>query len=179
MLLLGLLALLAATAYFYNKFVVTRNRCLAAWSDVDVQLVRRHNLIPNLVNAVKGYAEFEQRSMELVTLARSYKEVNSITGVSKLEQNLSNEFGALFALAESYPELQASKSFLQLNAELVETEDTIQHARRYYNGTVRAYNTILQQFPNVLLAKLFRFSEKSYFSLAKKELGAPIDISTL
>ncbi len=175
-LLIGVTVILAVTVYFYNKFIVTRNRCLAAWADVDVQLVRRHELIPNLVRTVKGYSEFETRALSLVTLARSYKETNSVTGVTELEQQLNQEFSTLFALAENYPELKANQSFSELSDELVETEDQIQHARRYYNGTVRTYNTVLQQFPNSLIAKLFQFKEKSFFSLTRPDFGLPIDV---
>lgn len=170
--------MLAITAYFYNKFIVTRNRCLAAWADVDVQLLRRHDLIPNVVSSVKGYAEFETRTLSLVTLARSYKDTNSVTGTSKLEQRLSQEFASLFALAENYPypDLKANESFAQLTEELVHTEDQIQHARRYYNGTVRAYNTVLQQFPNILVARLFRFRERPFFTLSKPTFALPTKV---
>jgi len=172
----GLVALICIVAYFYNRFVFARNRCLAAWADVNVQLVRRHELIPNLVRAVEGYADFETRTLKLITLARSYQANNSVVAINELEQKLSHEFSALYALIEDYPELKASKSYLELSSELVQTEDLIQHARRYYNGTVRVYNTRLQQFPSLLIAKIFRFSEKKYFSLARPEHSLPTGV---
>lgn len=164
---LTLLILLAAVSvFFYNQLVKSRNRCLAAWADVDVQLIRRHRLLPNLVRTVKGYADFEQQSLSLVTLARSYQAEVDVESANKIEKELSHGLVSIKALFEDHPELRASESYQKLKQELVSTEDAIQHSRRYFNGTVKAHNTLVEQFPGLIFARLFRFSTRQFFNHA-------------
>ncbi len=147
----------------YNGLVQTRNRAQEAYSDVDVQLKRRYDLIPNLVEAVKGYAAHEKTVFEDVTNARS--QAMQATGPARAgaENQLSGALKSLFAVAENYPDLKASQNFLSLQSELTDTEDKIQAARRFYNGMVRDLNIKIQVFPTNMFASMFGFTKMDFF----------------
>jgi LemA protein len=147
----------------YNGLVRTRNRAQEAWSDIDVQLKRRYDLIPNLVESVKGYAGHEKTVFEDVTKARS--QAMQATGAAKAgaENALSGTLKSLFAVAENYPDLKANQNFLSLQNELTDTEDKIQAARRFYNGMVRDLNTKIQAFPTNLMASSLGFKSMDFF----------------
>jgi len=173
--LAGLVALIALGVSLYNRLVQLRNTSESSWSDIDVQLKRRYELIPNLVETVKGYATHEQGTFEKVTEARTRAMAASTPGEkSSAEGNLQGVLKTLFAVAEAYPELKANENFLSLQEELSTLEDAIQNARRYYNAVVRDLNTACESFPSVLVASLFGFSKKEYFELdSEAERTAP------
>lgn len=150
----------------YNGFVSRINRAKEAWSDIDVQMKRRYNLIPNLVKSVQGYAAHEKTVFENVTKARTAA-MSATTPVdhAKAENMLSSTLKSLFAVSEAYPDLKANQNFLQLQAELTDTEDKIQSARRFYNANVRDYNTSIQQFPGNFMAGMFHFKSMDLFEL--------------
>ncbi|MEL4317754.1 LemA family protein [Leifsonia sp. YIM 134122] len=151
----------------YNSLVTLNVRVDEAWSDITVQLKRRADLIPNLIESVKGYAAHERGVFESVTRARA--ETLSAQGpveASVAENHMQQALKSIFAVAEAYPQLQASQNFLQLQAELVDTEDKIQAARRFYNGGVRELNTKIKVFPNNIFAKRLGFSERDFFEVA-------------
>jgi LemA protein len=160
----------------YNGMVRARNRVDEAWSGIDVQLKRRHDLIPNLVETVKGYAAHEKEVFEAVTQARANAMSAQAAGpagaaqVAQAEGALTGALGRLFAVAEAYPALRATENFQQLQAELTNTEDQIAGARRIYNGNVQDYNTRIQTFPGAALAGPFGFLKREFF-----ELDAPAD----
>lgn len=147
----------------YNGLIRLRNRAQEAWSDIDVQLKRRYDLIPNLVETVKGYAAHEKQVFENVTKARS--QAMQATGAAKAgaENQLSQTLKSLFAVAENYPQLKANENFMKLQDELTDTEDKIQAARRFYNGMVRDLNTKIQAFPSNLIANTFGFKPMEFF----------------
>ncbi len=149
----------------YNRLVRLRNLMREAWSGIDVQLKRRHDLIPNLVEVVKGYAKFEHDVFTEVTSLRCAASDQSIAERQKDENALTGSLRKLFAVAEAYPELMANKSFLDLQHQLSETEDELQMARRYYNATVRDYNTRVESIPSNLVAAVFRFPTAPFFEL--------------
>ncbi len=150
----------------YNKLVTLRTRSEEAWSDIDVQLKRRYDLIPNLVEAVKGYMTHERETLERVTAARTAAmHATTPEEHAKAEGMLTNTLKSLFAVAESYPELKASQNFLQLQDELADTENKIQAARRFYNGNVRDLNTSIQTFPTNMIAGMFKFTKKEFFEI--------------
>jgi LemA protein len=148
----------------YNGLVQLRVRCDSAWSDIDVQLKRRHDLIPNLVETVKGYAAHEKGTFENIAKFRS-QAMQATTPADKAvaENQLSGALKSLFAVAENYPELKASEEFTQLQGSLSQTEDAIQNSRRYYNAVVRDLNTKIQSFPTNLLAGMFGFVSRQFF----------------
>jgi LemA protein len=162
--LIVLLALIAAIVVLYNRLIRSRNRVDTAWSDVDVQLQRRHDLVPRLVTAVDAYARYERATLEAVAELRSeamrQKDVNAR---GRAEEELSNGVQKLIALAESYPDLKANENFLNLQNELIETENYLQFARRYYNGSVRDYNTMTETVPSNLVANSFSFQGREFF----------------
>jgi len=161
-----LLALLVWAIVIYNLLVRDHHRVRAAWSDIEVQLKRRHDLIPKLVDAVKQYAAFEQATLSTLTELRS--RAAGATGAGQrapLERELGSEIHRLVALAESYPDLKASDSFLDLQHNLTAVENDIQMARRYYNGAVRNYNVRIDSFPDLLVARLFGFRPAEFFDL--------------
>lgn len=165
-----LLAIIVAVILFfvfkYNSFITLRNRTKEAWADIDVQLKRRYDLIPNLVNTVKGYATHESEAFEKVTEARSRAmQAGSLTEKGEAENALSGTLKSLFAISEAYPELKANTNFLELQRELSDTENKIQAARRFYNGNVRDFNTVLQVFPSNVIAGMFKFSSMEFFEL--------------
>ena len=159
----------------YNGLVKLRNGAESAWSDIDVQLKRRYELIPNLVETVKGYAQHEQSTFTEVTNARSQAmQANGPEAQAAAEGNLSRVLKSLFAVAEAYPELRANQNFLSLQEELSSLENAIQNARRYYNAVVRDLNTRCEAFPSNLVANNFGFEKKEYFELdAPEERTAP------
>jgi len=154
----------------YNRLITLRQRVKEAWSDIDVQLKRRHDLIPNLVETVKGYAAHEAGTFEAVTQARANAVAAGATGspqqMAQAENVLSGTLRSLFAVTENYPQLQAVQEFKDLSENLTATEDKIAFARRFYNGNVRDYNTALQTFPTNILAGTFGFKPEQYFELA-------------
>jgi LemA protein len=175
--LAGVLVVLAAVAiYGYNRLVRLRNEVDTGWANIDVQLQRRADLIPNLVEAVKGYASHERGVFEEVTRARAaVQQAGGPASAAEANDLLTAALGRLFAVAEAYPELKASENFLQLQEDLTDTEDKISAARRYYNETVRVFNTAVQSFPWLLLAGPFGFREREFFS-AEGDTGVP-DVS--
>ena len=155
----------------YNKLVTLKNRTDEAWSDIDVQLKRRHDLIPNLVETVKGYASHEQQTLQKVIEARNMA-MNSggdLKAKAEAENALSSTLKSIFALAESYPDLKANQNFLKLQDELSDTENKIQAARRFYNGNVRDFNIQVQIFPNSLINGLLKFKQFQFFEAAAEE----------
>src|SRR5271165_6840668 len=151
----------------YNSLVQLRVRSESAWSDIDVQLKRRHDLIPNLVETVKGYAAHEKGVFENVAKARSMAMgATTPEQAGAAEGMLTQALRGLFAVAENYPQLQASQEFTQLQGSLNEIEDAIQNARRYYNAVVRDLNTKIQSFPTNILAGMFGFQQKQFFETA-------------
>ena len=153
----------------YNRLVRSRNRVDTAWSDIDVQLQRRHDLIPNIVKAVEAYAKYERATFAAVTELRAQAikiakaDGQRLDELGELEEKLSSGVQRLLAVAEDYPDLKANENFQQLQSELVETEDFLQLARRYYNGSVRDYNTMTETVPSNLVANWFNFTTRSFF----------------
>lgn len=157
--------ILLALVGIYNGLIRSRVRIDEAWSDINVQLKRRYDLIPNLVNSVKGYASHEKDVFEQVTTARTA--AMNATGINQkaaAEDQLGGALKSLFAVAEAYPDLKANQNFLQLQGELVDTEDKIQAARRFYNGSVRDYNIKLQVFPTNMIGGLLGFTSRDFFT---------------
>jgi LemA protein len=167
LILIGVIVLLALIFIFTrNSIIGSRNRVDEAWSGIDVQLKRRHDLVPNLVEAVKGYAQHEQATFEKVTQARSQAMQASGPGeAGPAEAALSQALGGLRVVAEQYPELRATENFQQLSRNLSELEDEIQASRRIYNSNVQAYNTKIQVFPNSVVANTGGFEEREFFEI--------------
>ncbi len=167
-----LIALVAAGVVLYNRLVRSRNRVDTAWSDIDVQLQRRHDLIPNLVQAVDQYASYERATLEAVTELRAEAmRVTDMDARGKAEEELGNGVQRLIALAEDYPDLKANENFLNLQNQLVETENYLQFARRYYNGSVRDYNTMTEAVPSNIVASAFRFGLRSFFQKSSDDVA--------
>ena len=161
-----ILAIVVILVLLFNGLVRSKNRVDEAWSDISVQLKRRYDLIPNLVETVKGYAAHESGVFEKVTAARTAAMgAGSLDDKLQKENALSGTLKSLFAVAEAYPELKANTNFLQLQSDLTDTEDKIQAARRFYNGTVRDYNTKIQVFPTNIFASMFGFTKKDFFGI--------------
>ncbi len=157
--------------YIYNGLVSRRIRCREAWSQIDVQLRRRYDLIPNLVETVKGYAAHERETLEAVIQARNQAiEAEGVQQQAEAENFLSATLGKLFALSENYPTLKANENFAQLQEELTSTENRIAFARQHYNDSVAAYNTHREKFPNNMLAGMFGFQPEDYFELEDPEM---------
>ncbi|HSL88045.1 MAG TPA: LemA family protein [Ignavibacteriaceae bacterium] len=150
----------------YNLFVRDRNLIKEAWSGIDVQLKRRHNLIPNLVAAVKGYSQHEKSLLEDITQKRSEAvKSDNLSDKAPVESDLSGMLKKLFVVVENYPELKANENFLNLQNQLVEIEDQLQYARRYYNGAIRNYNIRVESFPSNIIARLLNFKQDNYFEI--------------
>lgn len=169
-----IVAVLALLAVFgialYNRLIRSRNRVDTSWSDIDVQLQRRHDLIPRLVTAVDQYAKYERATLEAVTALRAEAmQQADVRARGKAEEKLSAGIGRLIALAENYPDLKANENFLNLQNELVETENYLQFARRYYNGSVRDYNTMTETVPSNIVASTFNFKPKDFFQKSSDE----------
>lgn len=157
----------------YNRLIVFRNRTKEAWSDIDVQLKRRYDLIPNLVETVKSYAAHERELFEKVTQARTQAMgAQGIKAKGDAENALSSTLKSLFAVSENYPELKASVNFLELQRELTDTEDKIQAARRFYNTNARDMNTSVETFPTNIMANMFGFSKAEFFGATEEEKQA-------
>ncbi len=160
--------------WVYNRLVKKRNRVHTAWSDIDVQLTRRHDLVPNLVNVVKRYTEHERSTLASVTELRSQAlATDSPARLGVIENELEALLSRLLVLREDYPDLKASDNFRQLADQLVEVENHLQFARRYYNGAVRDLNTLIGQFPDLLIARLFKFQEAEFYAADSKQRAAP------
>lgn len=168
--LIVIVVLAVAIIGIYNGLIKLKNRVDEAWSDIDVQLKRRYDLIPNLVNTVKGYATHEKELFEKVTAARTAA-MGAGTPAQKeqAENMLSGTLKSLFAVAENYPDLKANQNFLELQRELTDTEDKIQAARRFYNGNVRDFNTKIQVFPTNIFAGMLNFTKREFFAAEEGE----------
>lgn len=179
--LLGIVALVVVWAIAaYNHFVTMLQRCKEAWADIDVQLKRRYDLIPNLVETVKGYAAHEKEAFESVTNARARAmDAGGIADKAQAEDVLGASLGRLMAIAEAYPDLKANQNFLELQRELSDTENKIQAARRFYNGNVRDYNTALQQFPGAMIGNFFHFEPRDFFEIQQADAAQrePVKVS--
>ncbi len=173
--LVGLVLVAIWAVGIYNALVQLRNRAESSWSDIDVQLKRRWELIPNLVETVKGYASHERETLEGVIEARGVAmAAETPEAKAGAEGGLTRALRQLFALAEAYPDLKANENFLDLQRQLTEIEDAIQNARRYYNAVVRDLNTKIEMFPSNIVANLFGFLRKTYFELdSEAERSAP------
>ena len=178
--ILGILVVLILWAVLaYNKFVTLINRAKEAWSDIDVQLKRRYDLIPNLVNTVKGYATHESDVFDNVTKARAQAMgAQNIVDKGKTENMLASALKSVFAVAEAYPELKANQNFLSLQTELSDTENKIQAARRFYNGNVRDLNIAIDSFPSNLISNMFHFMKMELFTLDDSDAAAkkPVEV---
>lgn len=176
---LGIVAvLIIVVIVLYNSLVTLKNRVQEAWSDITVQLKRRTDLIPNLINTVKGYAAHEKEVFQKVTEARSaIMDAKGVKDTAKGENMLEDALKSLFAVAEAYPDLKANENFLQLQNELVDTEDKIQASRRFYNGGVRDLNTKIQTFPSNIVAGMFGFKEFTFFEVEDQAVvEKPVDV---
>jgi LemA protein len=174
--------------YLYNNFVKLVQRVKEAWADIDVQLKRRYDLIPNLIETVKGYAAHERETLESVTAARTtatqtHIDAGAITAeqmaaMSGAEAQLTGALGRLIAIAENYPDLKANTNFAQLQSELADTENKIQAARRFYNGNVRDLNISLESFPSNVVGKTFNFQSQAFFELPEESIERePVKVS--
>lgn len=170
----------------YNRFITLTNRTDEAWADIDVQLKRRYDLIPNLVETVKGYAEHERGVFDEVTEARakatqihvdpSNVTPEQIAAMAGAEQSLGQSLGRLLAVAENYPDLKANENFLELQRELSDTENKIQASRRFYNTNVRDFNTAVQTFPSNIIANWFKFVARDFFELEDEAAKEPVAV---
>jgi LemA protein len=162
--------ILLIVGVMYNRLVRQRNLLDEAWSGIDVQLKRRHNLIPNIVETVQGYMKYERKVFEEVTRLRSQLSEGNTTvqEKGKLENSITRTLKSIFALAEAYPDLKANQNFMELQNTLKETEEQIQLSRRYYNGAARNYNIMVQSFPNNIVASLFRFTKAEFFEIEEE-----------
>jgi LemA protein len=164
---------LAWVIFTFNRLVRLRNQVRTAWADIDVQLQRRHDLVPQLVAAVQGYASHERSLLETVTSLRAQAlALKSPASLGKVETALEQALGRLFALKEAYPDLKASENFAQLQRDLVEVEDHLQYARRFYNGAVRDYNDGVQRIPDVVVARSFGFRDAEFFQTGDAQRAA-------
>lgn len=162
---------------YYNSFITITNRAKEAWADIDVQLKRRYDLIPNLINAVKGYATQEREVFEKVTQARSAAMgATSPEAKGVAELSLGGALKTLFAVSEAYPDLKSNLNFMSLQAELADTENKIQAARRFYNGNVRDLNTAVQVFPGNIIASMFGFIKMEFFELEEEAARNPVEV---
>lgn len=173
----SLALLLAAAVWIYNRLVGDRNQVKNAWSDIDVQLARRHDLVPRLVSAVKAYADYEQATMKAVTELRSKSvAAERLADRAALEDAMETGLHRLIAVQEAYPELKADQNFRSLQGSLTEVEDHLQYARRFYNGSVRILNTRIESFPHMLLAGPLGFRPAEYFE-ADEAARANVSVS--
>ena len=175
-----LLFVILFVVLMYNGLVRMRNRKDEAWSDIDVQLKRRYDLIPNLVSTVKGYAKHEQETLAKVTEMRTRAlEADGVHAQGEAENMLTGALKTIFAVAENYPDLKASQNFVDLQNELSDTENKIQSARRFYNSTVQDLNTSVQVFPKNVIAGVFHFEKSEFFELGdeeKEEAADPVEV---
>lgn len=160
----AIVALIVVLAGYYNRFITLTNKVQSAWSDIDTHLKKRYDLIPNLINVIKGYATHEKETLERVVELRNQAQgASGAKDQAQAETMLSGALKSLFALSEAYPDLKANTNFLDLQETLKTVEDDINMARRYYNGSVQAYNTAIQMFPANFLAGLFGFKDADFF----------------
>lgn len=160
-------------AFSYNRLVRLRNQVRTAWADIDVQLTRRHDLVPQLVSSVRGYASHEQTVLQAVTDLRSQAlTLRSPARLGEIETALEQALSRVLALKEAYPDLKASENFLQLQRDLVKVEEHLQYARRFYNGAVRDYNDTVQRVPDMLVARPFRFEPAEFYQAREEERPA-------
>jgi LemA protein len=172
----ALLVMVVWAIQIYNGLVGYRNQVDAAWSDIDVQLQRRHDLVPRLVEAVKVYAGYEKSTLEAVTALRARSvETTHVADRAKIEQKIETGMHRLIALAEDYPDLKASENFLTLQDELTEVENELQYSRRFYNGSVRLLNTRIASFPDILVARACDFAQAEFFD-AGQEAESPVRV---
>ena len=172
-----IIVVLLWAVFAYNSFVRLINRAKEAWADIDVQLKRRYDLIPNLVNTVKGYAKHESSAFENVTKARAAAMgAGSLVEKGQAENMLTGALKSIFAIAEAYPDLKANQNFLELQKELSDTENKIQAARRFYNTNIRDLNTKVESFPNNIIATIFRFSQMEFFELEEAAARGPVEV---
>lgn len=181
LIVVGIIAILVIFLWTtYNRLILLRNRMKEAWSDIDVLLKRRYDLIPNLVEVVKGYAAHEKSTLEEVIRARNMAMAASSKTVeeqAKSENFLSGTLKSLFALSENYPNLKANENFLELQRELVDTENKIQSSRRFYNTNVLALNTKIEMFPSNIIAGFFNFEKGQFFNLDNEEERKAVKVS--
>ncbi len=164
--LVAIVSIVVWMVILYNDIIHRRNLVREAWSGIETQLKRRHDLIPRVVDAVKGYMKYEKELLERITMQRTMSmSVNSIKEKGENENALSTSLRSLFAVAENYPDLKSNRSVTELQKALIDTEDQLQYARRYYNGTVRDFNTRLQTFPGNIVGSIFSFKPAEYFAL--------------
>lgn len=179
--LLGILVLLVLwVVASYNGFITLVNRAKEAWSDIEVQMKRRYDLIPNLVETVKGYATHEKQAFDNVSNARAAAMgASSVADHAQAENMLTGALKSIFAIAEAYPDLKANTNFLELQRELSDTENKIQASRRFYNQNVMALNTGLEQFPGNIVGGMFKFEKREFFELSEAEQAAkePVKVS--
>ncbi len=180
--IIGVVVLIVLWVIFtYNRLVKLKNRAKEAWADIDVQLKRRYDLIPNLVKTVQGYAAHEKSVFENVTKARANAMKAEETGdpkkVAEAENALSSTLKSLFAVSENYPQLRASENFLELQKELTDTEDKIQAARRFYNTNVKKINTKIESFPDKLIANIFNFEKRDFFEIKEAAAKEPVKVN--
>lgn len=175
MVLVAVVIALAVWAMFsFNRLVRLRNLVRAGWADIDVQLMRRRDLVPMLVEAVRGYASHEKATLDSVTALRGQAmQTESPAQLAGIEQALEQGVGRLLLLREDYPDLKASDNFLQLQRDLVDVEDHLQYARRFYNGAVRGLNDAVQKFPDLMVARSFGFGEAEFFEAGEGARAAP------
>lgn len=163
-------ALIVWGVFLFNRLVKDRNRVRAGWSDIDVQLIRRHELVPRLVEAVKAYAAHERATLQAVTELRNQADAaRRLADKAEVEDQLEAGVHKLIVLAEAYPDLKANQTFLELQAELVEIEDHLQYARRFYNGSVRILNTRIETVPDVVVARALNFQPAEFFGTDERE----------
>lgn len=172
----AIVALIATLATYYNRFIKLTNKVQSAWSDIDTHLKKRYDLIPNLVNIIKGYAKHEKETLErVVELRNQAQRAETTKDQEQAETMLTGALKSLFALSEAYPDLKANTNFLDLQETLKVVEDDINMARRYYNGSVQEYNTAIQMFPANFLAQMFGFKDADFF---EAEIGERENVST-
>lgn len=172
-------AVVAYLLYTFNRFVTLQNRVREAWSDIDVQLKLRHDLIPNIVETVKSYGEYEQETLTEVTKLRTQsQQSSSLDQKQDLERGIAGDLKKILALAEAYPDLKADKNFRELQQSLTDVEDKLQYARRYYNGTVRDLNILVQSAPSNIVAQMFGYESKPFFEIdyATERANPEIDL---
>ena len=164
--ILAVILVLIIAIFMYNRLIRSRNILNEAWSGIDVQLKRRHDLIPNIIETVKGYVKHERKVLEEITNLRSrLAGPATVQEKGQLENSFSQALKSIFALAEAYPDLKANQNFIELQHTLADAEEQIQLARRYYNGAARDYNTMVQSFPGNIMARMFSFSKAEFFEI--------------
>jgi LemA protein len=172
------LGLMIWSLVIYNRFIRLRNQLREGWSGIDVQLKRRHDLVPSLVATVKGFRDHEKDVLEAVVRERTEAQAaTDASSAAEPEDALSRDLGKIIAIAESYPEIQSNQHFLQLMRDLVEIEETLQYARRYYNGSVRNWNNLVESFPSRIIAGISRFTPASFFEIAQASERLPPSIA--